>query len=229
MHFIEKNIGKWFEDTSDVKILTAINIDNVRNLYRFSTIAAFIEATSLLLFTLMNRGAPHFQQTFLRVMCCIVMCVTVSITSKRMNIKYKKTGAHSCDMAAALPAVFYLLLSLWAIYVDVDHYRNGEQMLTYYIVQFCFLCFTALKPKIGSFVISLSFLSFYVCLYNIDRASSVQPINFFIFIIIAVLGNAIKYTLLLKSAQNKMEILELNQILQQEANIDDLRQYRTTV
>lgn len=95
-------------------------------------------------------------------------------------------------------------------------------MLTFYIVQFCFVCFVVMPPRLGSILIALSFLVLYLSLYFADGAVGIQPQNYALFGLIAVFGNAFQYMRVRETEKRRVHILELNQILRQEASIDDL-------
>ena len=215
-------VSRLFPYAADVKVLQSISMENVHNLYRFSLIVSVLEVVALISYLISNWGSPDYLQTVLRVACCILMCLSVALISRRINLRFEKTGCVSHAGTEALGVVFYLLLSLWAIIIDAEHYAAGEQMLTFYIVQFCYLCFVAIDPRVGTPAITLSFLLLYVLLHTHDGAVGVQPQNYFIFAVIAVLGNAIKYSALLTAERNKLDLLELNRILEREAKIDDL-------
>lgn len=217
-----KQIRMIFRNMSDRRIMDSINIRNIRNVHIFSVIACIVDAVSLLLFVVMNRDSPDFWLTFFNVGCYVAACAVVAVLSKMFIRKYDEDGTISNIKSNILVTFFYILLSVWGILVDVEHYRAGEQMLTFYIVQFCFICFVMMKPKIGSFLIALSFFSLYLSIYFVDGAAGMQPQNYILFTMVAVLGNAIQHMLLLESEKYKIDIIELNQILQQEASFDDL-------
>lgn len=220
--FFDEYIGCLLKKSSNSQIVALINIENMQNLHRFSVIGILIETVSLLSYIIVHLNTSGFWYTAFNVGCCIIACLVVVILSKALIEKYKKTGTISDAASNALVSFFYILLSLWGVLTDVTHYRNGEQMLTFYIVQFCFVCFIVMKPKIGGLLIALSFAALYLDLCAVDGAASIQPLNFIVFVVIAILGNAIKYIMLQESEKNKLEIVELNQILQQEVIIDDL-------
>lgn len=220
------NIKQMFSSVSDRKIVDSINIRNIRNVYTFSVIACVLDAITLIPFSVMNWGQPAFFHTFFHVSYCVIACAAVAILAKRAIRKYEQENTISNLQSNVLIAFFYILLSVWGILVDAAHYGAGEQMLTFYIVQFCFVCFVAMRPRIGSVLIALSFAALYFIVYRIDGASDVQPQNYSILAIIAVFGNAIQHMMLQESEKRKLELLELNQILQQEASIDDLTELK---
>lgn len=130
-------VSRLFPYAADVKVLQSISMENVHNLYRFSLIVSVLEVVALISYLISNWGSPDYLQTVLRVACCILMCLSVALISRRINLRFEKTGCVSHAGTEALGVVFYLLLSLWAIIIDAEHYAAGEQMLTFYIVQFC--------------------------------------------------------------------------------------------
>ena len=215
-------IIRLFRGPSDQKIANAINAANVRNLRRFSLVIILLETVSIILYMAVNLSSPELFQTVCSISFCIISCVLVEIISGRLIMEYDSTGVISNRSTIVLVTVSYLLMSIWGIIVDARHYSAGEQMMTFYIVQFCFVCFVAVRPKIDSFLIALSFITFYTVLWRIDGAAGLQPLNVIVFSIIAIFGNAIKYSTLLETEQNNAKIRELNQYLQQEVTIDDL-------
>lgn len=217
-----RQLNRIFKTPQDQKLIDAINIRNIRNIHTFSAVACVFDAANLALFSAMNWKRPDFWQTFINVFCCIAACVLIVILSKMMMQRYEKDGVISNRRANIVVTLFYIALSAWGILVDTAHYADGEQMLTFYIVQFCFVCFVVMEPRIGIVLISLSYCSLYICLYLIDGAEKVQPQNYIMFAAIAVVGNAIQYMMLQESEKYKADILQLNHILQQEASVDDL-------
>lgn len=220
--FFNKSIGRWFRNASDSRVGDLICIENMRSLYRFSIIVILIEMISILSFFLLHWNTPNFWKTLFNVVCCVIVCAVVAVLAKGIMIQYRKNGKISSRLSNSVVTFFYLLLSVWGAFVDLAHYKNGEQMLTFYIVQFCFLCFVVMMPKLGGILVILSFSFFYFLLYQVDGAAGIQPQNYIIFLLIAIWGNAIQYTILQEAEKNKVEILELNKILQEEAIIDDL-------
>ena len=221
-YFFCNQIKRVFQNITDQRVVDLINIRNIRNVYTFSVIVCVFDVISLILFTVMNRARPGVWQIFLNVSCCIVACGVVAFLSRGMIRKYNQDGIISNCKSNALVTSFYVLLSAWGILVDTPHYSAGEQMLTFYIVQFCFVCFVVMRPAIGCVLITLSFSSLYLCLYLIDGAVGIQPQNYIIFVITAALGNSLQHMMLQESEKHKVDILELNQLLQQEASVDDL-------
>lgn len=217
-----ERIKKIFKKTRDGRLIDAINIRNTRNLYIFSILVCIFDAISLILFTAANWTAPDFWKTFFSVSFCVFACAVVATLSKKMIQKYEKEGFISNIKASVLVIFFYAALSSWGVWVDATHYIEGNQMITFYIVQFCFVCFVVMPPKTGSLLIALSFTSLYLSIYLYDGAARLQPQNFVIFAVIAVIGNAIQHMMLQESEEYKADILELNEILRHEATVDDL-------
>lgn len=213
---------KLFSNVGDRRLIDAVNLRNLRSAHIFSALVVIFDTVSLALFVVTNRNEPNFLRTFINVVLCIVCCAAVAALSRLMLNDYKKKGAVSNLGANALITFFYIVMSAWGISVDVGHYAAGEQMLTYYIVQFCFICFIVMRPKLGALLIALSYSCFYLCLYMVDGASSVQPQNYIVFALIATFGNVIQHMMLKNSEQSKIDILDLNSILEKEASIDDL-------
>ena len=215
-----------FQNTHDQKILDAINIRNIHNVSAFAVIVCVFDTLSLVLFAATKQGEPRFWQTVFNVGCCVIVCVLVIILSRASIRRFEKDGVISNWKTNALVAILYIALSAWGIMVDSEHYMAGEQMLTFYIVQFCFVSFVVMPVKAGSAMIALAFSALYLRMYLIDGAAKMQPQNHFIFLIIALFGSAMQHMMLLETEKQKTEILELNEILRQQALIDDLTKLR---
>ena len=215
-------IARWFEGTSDKKIVDAINIENTQSMYRFSVIVAVIETISMIMYGIANMGNPNLVMKLMHVAICVVVCLIVAAMSHKARTEYRRSGTVSNLRSTIMVNVFYIVLSVWGAYGDIEHYAAGEQMLTFYIVQFCFLCLIVMTPKIGIILISISFAFLYAGMHFVDGAVKMEPPNYFIFWIIAICGNAIQYTLLRDAEENKIELTELNGFLQKEAAVDDL-------
>ena len=220
--FLDRYLFRLFRNTSDPKIIESINLENLHNLYRASFIVIVLDVISLLLYVATSMNAVRFWYTVFNVSCCLTACILVVVLSSMYISSYEKQGRVSNFAVNTLVYFFYILLSIWGAFTDIMHYKNGDQMLTFYIVQFCFICFIVMKPKIGAILITLTFSSLFACLYWLDGAVSIQFLNYVIFLAIAILGNALKYMVSRESHKNRLEILELNRILQQDAIIDDL-------
>ena len=142
-------IARWFEGTSDKKIVDAINIENTQSMYRFSVIVAVIETISMIMYGIANMGNPNLVMKLMHVAICVVVCLIVAAMSHKARTEYRRSGTVSNLRSTIMVNVFYIVLSVWGAYGDIEHYAAGEQMLTFYIVQFCFLCLIVMTPKIG--------------------------------------------------------------------------------
>lgn len=222
MHFLKK----LFPTVSDQRINDAINIRNVRNMFIFSLVVCIVETISLIGYVIFNRNTSEFMRTMFSVGYCVIACGIVAILSRVIIRKYNREGIISDLQTNALVTFFYILMSVWSIYVDSAHYGLGNQMLTFFIVQFCFVSFIVMAPKSGSILIALAFATLYSALYLQDGAAHIQLQNYYIFAIIAVFSNVMQNMLLQKAEKSKLETQELNQLLQKEATIDDLTQLK---
>lgn len=219
--FWNNGIGRHLKCASDGRVIQFIDIENMRNLHRFSIIVLIIETVSLTAFVFVNFTTVQALRTFFNVSFCIAVCAIAAIISKKVVAVYEEKGTISHVKTNAIVAIFYLLMSFWGAFVDIAHYLKGEQMLTFYIVQFCFICFVVITPRISCILITLSFAMLYTHLYLIDGAAGVQLLNHLIFGVIAISGNAVQYASQQKTEENRIEVLELNCKLQQEATIDE--------
>ncbi len=217
-----RKILRWFETAKDKRTIDAISIENITTLNRFTLFIFSIELLTLVTYIWGNWQTERFWNTIINVSVCIVTCAIVAIWTNKICVKYQETREISKTLSNGLVVVFYLVLSLWSIWVDGVHYKFGEQMLTFYIVQFVFFCFLVIVPKMGAVLVGVIFALFYFVLYQVDGAVNVQPQNLVIFAVAVVVGNAMQYDKLKTSQLDKQEILDLNELFQNEAKLDDL-------
>ncbi len=217
-----KTLKHLFKSTSDKKVQTEIAVENTRILKKLSFAIFIIEMLSLLAYIPGNWQRPKFMLTVFNVSYCIITCLAIYLVSSKIMKRYEQTEMISILKSKIALILFYLVLSIWGTTVDIEHYLAGEQMLTFYIVQFSFLCFIVVRPKIGATMIASTFLIMLICAYMVDGAVSMQPLNHLIFGAITILGNAMRYNLLERDIKNRMELTELNEILQKEVVFDDL-------
>lgn len=143
-------LKKIFQTKSDQRIIDATNIRNVRNMFVFASVVCIVEAISLILYVIFNSNAPEFRKTLLSVSYCVTVCGIVAVLSRVIIRKYDRESIISNIQANVLVTFFYGLMSAWSIYVDIAHYGAGNQMLTFFIVQFCFVSFVVMSPRSGS-------------------------------------------------------------------------------
>lgn len=165
---------KLFPTISDQRIIDAINIRNIRNMFVFALVVCMVEVISLILYVIFNRNAPEFTRTLFSVSYCVTVCGIVAVFSWVIIRKYNRENMISNIQSNALVIFFYVLMSAWSIYVDAAHYGAGNQMLTFFIVQFCFVSFVVMSPRSGSILIALAFIALYVALCFQDGESRVK-------------------------------------------------------
>lgn len=207
----------------DSKIVALIDNSNMEILHAIAVAATAVQVLSLVVFIVFKMpSSPKKLSGVLSVLFCIAVVALIALLTKKLSDGYKKTGDISHIKTTALVIGFYTVLSIWGIWVDVNHYRLGEQMLTFYIVQFCFLSFLMIVPKIGSFLILAMYILLFIPTVLIDDAKFIQPNNHFAFAAIAVFANAIQYSRAVEKNKDKIGISELNRTLRERSMTDDL-------
>lgn len=214
-----------FYTEKDPKVANLIDNTNMETLHSIAVVAIVAEIISLGIFILAKGSAPSspgFKTGVISVSFAIVLISLISLFTKKLYVNYRKTGKISHAKSTALIIVFYTILSIWGIYVDIKHYILGEQMLTFYIVQFCFLNFLMIVPKIGNFLILAMFILLYIPTVYIDNSQFLQPNNHFVFAAIAVFANVIQYARAIEKNRDKVGVSELNKTLKERSVTDDL-------
>lgn len=219
---INAYLKKVFKKINDRRIVDAINIRNIHNVYIFSVFIAVFDSLSLLVYLLFKPHDYDYYQSLINVGLCIIACILIIYLSKSIINKYHREGTISNTQVNCLVMLFYVAMSVWSIFVDVRHYAMGDQILTFYIVQFCFACFVVMPLRSGSLLIALSFITLLMHTYMIDNGVHIQAPNVLIFMIIAIFGNVLQHMIMIENEQKQLEILELNQMLKELALIDNL-------
>ncbi len=156
MKFIE-TIKKHFTQNKDERVINQITLENLRNLRGVSLFIVVFEIISIALYSL---SSGRNLRVIAQVMFCVIGCIIISFVSARMLRKNKKGEQISSRLVIATIIALYAIMTVWSIWIDVNHYINGEQMLTYYVVQFCFSIFLFIPSYVGLAMLTIGFGAF---------------------------------------------------------------------
>ena len=73
-----------------------------------------------------------------------------------------------------LNSVYYLLMSVWAMWASYRKYEQGEQILTFYAVEVMLVCFIALRPWFSTLLTLTTYAAQFVIFWVIDRADGIH-------------------------------------------------------
>ncbi len=186
-----------------------INLNSIRMIALFMGI---IEIAGLIPMLLGLEKLPHFTRSLISVMICIIICVVVFTVSTIVRKKHRFSHA---GVAFFLTSSVVVLVN-WGIYVSYMHYRDSDQIITFYTVVVICICFITMKPYISALLVSVSFTAFFLLLYYFDQAVSVQTFNYITFCILCIAGAWARWQVIVSQLIAKREIRHLNEMLQQD-------------
>lgn len=201
---------------------TVMDMDrqSIRNIYYVSLVLLCVESVTMALYliTHVGRFMQDFWISFLSVLFCIFCCVVCRVSSRKMlGNKFLKH-----DTFFAFKIITFVMLSVWAMFVDYRHYKQGEQMLTFYNVMLVMICFVHFRPWIGTILYGCAYGGLYILLYSVDGAASIQKFNYFVFMLASMASNAILYHYMIHASSRTVRLIEDKKELLQESRHDGL-------
>ncbi len=182
---------------------------NIRNINNISFMVILYELLSYICVVSGTVKVRNVKLSVLSVFFVIAFCLFSYSYSGRA--KRHETISHI--KITAITIIAFFLMNVYSICLAYDHYRFGNDIITFYIVNVTFAAFIIIKPYISMLLLSSSFIACYCVLDRIDRASSVNTINFFALACICIVASIAKYHLMLKEQLSKQKVVQLNDAL----------------
>ena len=217
---LTRRIIRYMFPSAEPKVKRDIDQQSLRSIHVISLILLFFETISLILFLIHNAGRFEHNDyiRLISVGYCIFLCAFAVILSQRMS--RRKGLPHSRFFAFKI--VFFVLFTVWAIFVDYQHYKNGSQMLTFYTVNLVLACFIVFRPWIGAFLIGSAYIGFFGALYSIDHAAQIQPLNFAILAVASIACNTVRCHGQIDASSKTIRLQESNAALETASRRDGL-------
>ena len=198
------------------------DIDNqsLRNIWMISLIVLVFEALTVALYLAGHIGSLNRNSltVMVRVGYCLVLCIAAFLLSGKMIRNKDLPHRHFFIFKIA----FYILFTVWAMFVDYGHYKAGDQLLTYYTVNLVMICFVNFRPWIGAILVTASYAGLYAILYSIDKAAGIEPLNYIMFMIASIACNAIRCHGQVKNSTKAIRLAEINRELETASRCDGL-------
>nr|WP_316619598.1 GGDEF domain-containing protein [uncultured Ruminococcus sp.] len=214
----------WLKPDACDEVGKAIDSANIRAVHILGLIIAIMESVALVIYFiahLRTLGEPPVIDAILRVLVLIVLSLAAFFVSDRLLLPDGSPRVSHTAIDVIL-SVCFLLVVLWGMYVSIGHYKNDEQMVTFYTVLLCIVVFFRLRPLNSALIIGLSSMVFYVILEFAVKPGKIQPINYTLFILILVGSSIVRYRVGVNSLNQKLRVEELNGALEDIANHDSL-------
>ena len=197
-----------------------IDRKSLRSIFFIAVVVLFFETASVIPFLLanLNRMDHHDLVSLCCVCFCIVLCGAALFFSRRMS--RNADLRHSSFFIFKI--TFFVLFTVWAIFVDIRHYKIGDQMLSFFVVNLIMICFVIFRPWLGTLLVSASYAGLYLSAYSIDKAAGIQPLNFIMLAVASVACNAIRCHAQINSSSQTIRLKEANAALKAASRRDGL-------
>lgn len=220
---MSKTLTDWFRwfvrrtSASDARVDVANS--NLRSIRLMGAFVIALETVALIYVLLVPEGQIQSRATSaLSVALILVLCI-VSIGIAHVLKRGEKTNVLAAD---ALLVAIFVLATAWGIFASYRHYVVGEQIVTFYIVQLCFVCFLLTKPLQSVIMYGGAFGTFYAMCVAFDGAPSLNVTNYVLFTVIAILGATVRYQTMIDVFARRRQIDELNEELRHTSTHDEL-------
>ena len=187
-----------------------IDRQSMRSISNICRIVFVVETISILIFMTMEgwKFEGDTLTSFLNVGFCAVLSLFVFFASNYMM--KKKDLAHWKYLVFKI--LFFGIYTLWGISVDMRHYMNGDQMLTFFTVQFLFACFMMFEPWISIIMVSAAYIGMYAFAYYARYAEGIDQVNFIILAILSAFGMCVQFDTHLYLAGKEERLKETSRI-----------------
>ena len=118
--------------------------------------------------------------------------------------------------------IVYVGFTASAIVFDYHNYKQGDQMVTFYIINLLMISFVLFKPWFETMLVICSYLTMFISLYMADGAAHIQPIDFLVLALVSIATSAVRYHGMINIASNTVRLTEDNTALEITSRHDGL-------
>ena len=218
-----KTLTDWFRwftrraPTSEARMDVANS--NLASIRLMGSFVIALETITLAYVLLVPEGQIQSRTASAMSVGLILLLCIVSIWIAHVLKRGEKTSVLAAD---ALLVAIFVLATAWGIFASYRHYVVGEQIVTFYVVQLCFICFLLTKPLQSVIMYGGAFGTFYAMCVAFDGAPSLNVTNYVLFAVIAILGATVRYQTMIDVFARRRQIDELNEELRHTSTHDEL-------
>ncbi len=184
--------------------------ENVHSMHSISIVITAVESMILMLFLLGHQSDIRYHtDSVLSVFLCIAASFAMAVHSAQA-IRKKADDAARLKKEQAWIVGYFIVIALWGMQASLRHYRAGEQMLTFFIVEMAFVSFLTIRPIIGLYLIVFSYILFYLLLYQADQAAKINGLNYLAMAILLWVAITARYHLQARQIEQRFEVELLN-------------------
>ena len=192
----------------------------LKNIHAIAIIGLVFEVAAAVLFLVSIKGKIDNSVLFslVGISFSILLCAYSFFQSKYMLKKetISRTGFFIFKL------IVYLGFTASAIMFDFHNYRNGYQMVTFYIINLLMTSFVLFTPWVETVLVACSYLAMFICMYMFDGAAHIQPIDFFVLAMVSIATSTIRYHSKIKVSSHTVRLAEDNTVLENVSRHDGL-------
>ena len=226
MSRLNQRIKEFFIPVINEQELREMDRETVKNIRTIAKIAGLVELLSIIAFVAVNR--VYDSSAFISIIsvgfCAVICFITVLITGS-----IQKRQIYNHRSIVAFSTFFLILLAAWGALVSFRHYIAGDQIITFYSVMVCVVCFVTYYPVTGAILVAACFGGLYTMLFIHDRAVSVDVYNYVTFSAICVSLIVVRFHRQMETVRKALNLEETNGKLQYVSRHDGLSGLRNRV
>lgn len=172
------------------EVLCGMDKEALRGIY-YSSLAVFIAevASSALYLVTRERVTANIMESVVSALMCCVLCLAGHLVSKRMM---------NCTMCnhqkiILFKILYFVLLSLWGIFESARSYAAGNQMITFFGVEFLMAAFLIIKPWLSTLLMGGTYTTLFIVVMVIDGAKHLDKFNFLALTLISIAGMIVRF------------------------------------
>lgn len=224
MHRFFEKVKYWLRPRTDSLTNREIEYSNISNIYHISLFVCIMQTVTLSVFVLSR--LEHMGEIFnitsvISVSCSILLCLTGGIAAgilrRRPDVMEKKR-----TVVNLFVGVFFSLLLIWGIFASLPTYKNGNQVITFFIVELTAVLFVKMRPLMSIGLLSVSFATFYILVEFFCTGGRINTYNYVVLALVSMVGSVMNYRFMINRIQQKNEIEQLNVSLETIANHDSM-------
>ena len=189
------------------EVTAALDKRNIENMFYLSWVICVFEVLVLLSFTVPALVKGTFSRSDLISALSVLYCIAVCAVFATVTGRIRKKASLPHDVNALLTVLYYLLMSVWAMYVTLRHYRlANDQMSTFFSVVLCFVCFISFRPVLSIILTFVTYAGLYFMLWSVDQGAAVDGYNFSVLALVTAMCFVIQYRQRVRSAEATLEL-----------------------
>lgn len=186
---ISRKIKNFLIPDTNEEINDFFDMSNMSAVRTICIFAAIIESLSMLNYLIQYYNNLIFNMTTLVTMLVIIASSVLAYLST-LFLKGKISGHHT---ALIISFICTLVISLFGLYVSYMNYKLKRQIIIFFVVNLCIVCFIQITPLFNMLYLVLEHAIFYYLLYSYDGARGIITLNAITYLLVLLIINGACY------------------------------------